>query len=114
MPSAIVPITPETNQRFTITLPVGSGNITLTFQLTWNAIGGYWFLSITDKSGNLLLDGVPVITGQYPAANVLRQYQYLGIGSAYLIPVSSGLPDGPDFSNLGKDYVLVWSDNVSV
>ncbi len=109
--SVIVPISSGTNQTVTCTLPVDSGNVTLTFNLTWNSIGGYWFMSITGANNNLLLDAVPVITGAYPAANLLRQYQYLGIGSAYVVPTANtGLPDNPSFSDLGTDFVLVWSD----
>lgn len=111
MPSVIVPLTPSLNQSLTCTLPVDSSNITLSFTFTYNAQGGYWFMSVTDASNTLLLDGVPVITGQYPAANILGQYQHLGIGSAYLVPVSSVLADNPDFDSLGSDFVLVWSDS---
>lgn len=110
MPNVVVPIASGTNQTVTCTLPVDSGNITLNFSFTWNDPGGYWWMSITDSSNNLLLDAVPVITGQYPAANILRQYAYLGIGSAYLVPTSSNLPDNPNFTELGSDFVLVWGD----
>ncbi|WP_062306562.1 phage baseplate plug family protein [Alicyclobacillus sendaiensis] len=111
MPSVVVPITSGTNQTVTCTLPVNGGNVTLTFSFTWNDVGDYWFMSITDNNGNLLLDAIPVITGQYPAADILRQYQYLNIGSAYLVPASAGLPDNPSFDDLGSDYLLVWTDN---
>src|SRR5579875_2338330 len=111
MSSVVVPITSGSNQSVTCTLPVNGANVTLTFQFTWNGQGGYWYMSITDNNGNLLLDAVPVITGQYPAANILRQYQYLNIGSAYLVPASNGLPDNPTFNDLGSDFLLVWTDN---
>lgn len=112
MPNVVVPITSGTNQTFTTTLPVDSGNITLTFAFTWNDQGSYWYMSITDSSGNLLLDGVPVITGQYPATNLLRQYQYLGIGSAYVVPAAnSGLPDNAEYTDMGSDFLLVWGDS---
>jgi len=118
MSQVVLPITAGSNQTFTSTLPVDGGNVTLTFAFTWNEQGGYWWVTITDVNGNLLLDGVPVITGLYPAANLLRQYQYLGIGSAYLVPNSATLPDNPDFSNLGtsttaglQTFSLIWSDS---
>jgi len=111
LPSVVVPIASGTNQTVTCTLPVNGGNVTLTFSFMWNDVGGYWFMSITDNNGNLLLDAIPVITGQYPAADILRQYQYLNIGSAYLVPASAGLPDNPSFDDLGSDYLLVWTDN---
>lgn len=118
MSQVALPITAGTNQSFSITLPVDGNNVTLLLALTWNDEGGYWWLTVTDASGAVLLDGLPVITGQYPAANILRQYQYLGIGSAYLIPNSSTLPDNPTFANLGtsttaglQTFTLVWSDS---
>lgn len=67
-------------------------------------------MSITDSAGSLLLDVVPLVTGDYPAANLLKQYSYLNIGSAYIVPASNNLIDNPDFTNLGTDYVLVWND----
>lgn len=114
----VLPITAGANQTITSTLPVNGGNVTLTFEFTWNAPGGYWFMSITDDNNNLLLDAVPVITGKYPAANILGPYQYLGIGSAYLVPADSSLPDNPDFNSLGTStstgstFFLIWSDSV--
>ncbi|MHB1865554.1 MAG: phage baseplate plug family protein [Candidatus Saccharimonadales bacterium] len=118
MSQVVLPITAGTNQTFTSTLPVNGGNVTLTFTFTWNAQGGYWWATITDAGGDLLLDGVPVTTGRYPAANILRQYQYLGIGSAYLVPNSATLPDNPDFTDLGtsttagsQTFSLIWSDS---
>jgi len=113
MANVIVPIASGSNQMETCTLPVDGKNVTLTFSFTWNAQGAYWYMSIADTNGNLLLDAIPVITGQYPAANILHQYQYLGIGSAYLVPASTGLPDNPTFTDLGSDFLLVWSDSES-
>ncbi|SFU71230.1 phage baseplate plug family protein [Alicyclobacillus macrosporangiidus] len=113
MASVVIPLTPGTNQSLSCTLPVDSRNITLMFQFTYNSIGGYWFMTVKDKTGTVLLDGVPLVTGQYPAANLLRQYQYLGIGSAYVVPASSALTGDPDFNSLGSDYVLVWSDTAA-
>lgn len=110
LPSVIVPLTPGSNQTLSCTLPVDSKNITMTFQFTYNAESGYWFMSVKDNTGALLLDAVPLLTGKHPAANILEPYQYLGIGSAYLVPTSNGLTDLPNFENLGTDFVLVWSD----
>ena len=109
MSSVVVPLTPSTNQTFDITLPVDSGNIKLTLAFTYNSQGQYWFMSIT-QAGQLLLDGIPLLAGAYPAGNILRQYAYLGIGSAYIVPATSTAWDSPNFDDLGTDFVLVWSD----
>jgi hypothetical protein len=109
----IIPLTPSANQSLTCTLPVDSKNITLSFTFTYNTPGGYWFMSVTDtKTNALLLDAVPMVTGEYPSADLLSQYEYLGIGSATIMPTSSLTTDIPDFSNLGTDYLLVWGDTV--
>jgi hypothetical protein len=118
MAQVMIPIVQGFNQAMTCTLPVNGSNVTLTFQFTYNTPGGYWFVSITDVSNNLLLDAIPLICGS-PPYDIVAPYQYLQIGSAYVLPTSSGLPDIPDFDTLGSPqtqstaptFQLVWSDN---
>ncbi len=120
MAKVIIPITQGLNQAMTCTLPVNGGNITLTFGFTYNTPGGYWFVSISDGNNNLLIDGLPLVVGS-PVYDILAQYQYLGIGSAYVVPNGSGLPDIPDYNTLGTSttntnspsFSLVWADNFS-
>ncbi len=118
MAQVIIPIVQGMNQTMTCTLPVNGNNVTLTFEITYNTPGAYWYMSITDSNNNLLLDAIPLICGS-PPYDILAPYQYLGIGSAYLLPTSSGLPDIPDFNTLGTSasnpnaptFQLVWADN---
>lgn len=113
MPTTILPIAPGMNQTFTCTLPVDDKNITLDFSLTYNSPGGYWFMSITNHdTGELLINSLPLLPADYPAANLLKQYSYLGIGSAAIFSVS-GDNSAPTFESLGKDHIVIWSDNVS-
>lgn len=113
MATKIIPLAPGSNQSFTCTLPIDSKNITLAFTFTYNSIGEYWFMSVTDvKTNTLLLDAVPLVTGLFPAADLLGQYTYLGIGSAAIVPVSSLAQGIPGAANLGSDFVLVWTDTV--
>ena len=108
----IIPLTAEPNQSFVCTIPVDSKNVTLFFQLRYNDIAGYWVMTLTDAStGVILLDSVPVLTGEYPAADLLGQYQYLLLGSAVLINDSGDVLDTPSDLNMGVDYKLVWSDS---
>ena len=112
MSSVVLPITPGMNQSFTCTLPVDDKNITLDFTLTYNSPGGYWFMSVADhESGKQLIDALPLLQGEYPAANLLKQYSYLGIGSATIISLS-GKDETPTFESLGKEHLVVWSDNI--
>lgn len=113
MATKVIPLMPGANQSFTCTLPIDSKNITLGFTFTWNGFAEYWFMSITDvKTNTLLLDAVPLVTGLFPAADLLGQYTYLGIGSAAVVPVSAVETGIPGKSNLGSDFVLVWTDTV--
>lgn len=106
----IVPLLPM-NQSFTCTLPIDAKNLTLAFTFIYNDVGNYWFMSVTDvRSNTMLLDAVPLVTGEYPAADMLGQYGYLGIGSALIVPTSALGIDIPHEMNLGTDYVLVWGD----
>jgi hypothetical protein len=109
----IVPLVPNINQSFNCTLPIDSKNLTLAFTFIYNAVGNYWFMSVTDtRTNTLLLDAVPLIRGEYPAADILGQYGYLGIGSALIVPTSSLGTDIPHELDLGTEYVLVWGDTV--
>lgn len=109
MSQVVVPLTPSTNQTFDIVLPIDGKNVKLTLAFTYNERGQYWFMGIS-QSGVLLLDGIPLVTGAYPAGNILRQFAYMGIGSAYIVPAANSGWDSPVFDNLGTDFVLVWSD----
>ena len=109
----VVPLTNAPNQNFRVTVDVNGKTVTLNCALRYSEMADYWVLSISDASGNLLLDSVPLLTGVWPAANILGQYGYLGIGSAYVINTgndTSSAFDSPDNTNLGDGYVLVWGD----
>ena len=109
----IVPLTVEPNQNFVCTIPVDAKNITLQFTCRYNTEAEYWFISVSDaQTGQYYIDSVPLITGVYPAADILEQYAYLGIGSATIVKIGSIAGDYPDSTNLGTDFVLVWGDTV--
>ncbi len=120
MAQVMIPLVQGTNQTLTCTLPINGGNVELTFSFTYNTPGSYWYMSITDANNTLLLDGIPLVCGS-PPYDILAPYQYLNIGSAYLVPTSSGLPDIPNFNTLGASpsnpnaptFQLIWSDNVN-
>ncbi len=108
-----IPLTTDPNQNFTTTIPINNKNITLTLDIRYNGIGGYWFMSVTDKkTGNVLIDSLPLLTGEYPSGDILHQYQYLGIGSATVVKTGNLSDDSPDSTNLGTNFVLLWGDTV--
>lgn len=113
MPYKIIPLTTDPNQNFKSTIPVDGKNLTLFFYLRYNQIAGYWWLSIGDSKNKILIDSLPLVTGDYPAANILGQYSYLNIGSCTIVKTGDLPSDIPDNTNLGTDYVMVWSDTIT-
>lgn len=69
-----------------------------------------WMMDIADSLGNPLVSSIPLLTGQFPAANILAPWDYLGIGSAFIIKQSGmgSTTDIPDDSNLGTQFLLLW------
>ena len=111
MSSQIVPLSSAPNQVFFSQLTVNGQSLTLNFTLSYSEMSGYWQLGISDVNGNQLVASVPLVTGWYPAANVLAQYQYLDIGSAYLLNTGNAPTDYPGVNDLGQ-FSLLWGDNV--
>ena len=110
MADQIIPLTSAPNQKFAVQLTVNGEPLTLNPTLSYQSMSGYWQLSIDDVNGNELIASVPLITGWYPAANLLAQYQYLEIGSAYLLNTGNASTDYPNASNIGL-FSLLWGDN---
>lgn len=112
MAYSIIPLTTDPSQSFQCTIPIDGKNITLTFLIRYNDIAKYWTMGISDSNGNLVIDNLPLVTGKYPAADLLSQYKYLGIGSATVVNISNLPTARPDDTNLGVDFYLVWSDTI--
>lgn len=82
------------NQSFSIDL--NGTSYRLTFR--WNTINASWILDIADSSGNALVSGIAIITG----ADLLEQYDYLGIGGNLLAQTDHNPDAVPTFENLGS------------
>jgi hypothetical protein len=111
MSSQIIPLNSSLVQTFAVQLTVNAQPLTLNFTLAYSTMAGYWQLDIADVNGADLVASVPLITGLYPSANLLAQYQYLQIGSAYLLNTGNAPVDYPGANNLGQ-FSLLWGDNV--
>lgn len=71
--------------------------------LNWrDAPQGGWFLDLSDASGNLLIGGIPLVTG----ADLLAQYAYLGIGGELWVQTDGDPAAVPTFDNLGSESHL--------
>jgi len=109
----IIPLTTDPDQTFNCTIPVDGKNLKLKLRVRFNTAADYWVMSIYDTASNaLILDSIPLLTGVYPAADLLGQYGYLGLGSAAIINVGNNSMDSPDSTNLGTDFLLIWGDTV--
>lgn len=77
-----------------------------TLTVKWNPFAEAWVLDIADNSGNALVSGIPIITG----ADLLAQYEYLGIGGKLIAQTDHDPNVVPTFQNLGSTghlfYVL--------
>lgn len=104
-----IPLNSQPNQSFRITIPQGETNLALEMYVYWNEIAQYWQLNLRDLiTDTQLIYGLPLLFSNTPAENILGQFQYWGIGSAYLIPISENLDGEPTSDQLGTDYVLIW------
>jgi hypothetical protein len=108
----LIPLTTSPNQTFQSTLAVDGKNITLELNLKYAEIAEYWIVKITNSDKVVLLDSVPLVPGGYPADNILEQYGYLGIGSAFIVKSSNVAADYPSDTTLGTDFLLVWGDTL--
>jgi hypothetical protein len=110
-----VPLITTKSQQFTITLYINGSNQSFKFIIMWNHIADYWVLTIINLINSAyIIDSVPLVTGQINtnSLNILRQFDYLEIGRAYLVPsVSVPKTDYPDNTNLDSEFELVWDDN---
>jgi hypothetical protein len=108
----VIPLDSSPNQKLQVSVSVDTDNIILNLSITYNRMHDYWTMDIADSENVPLVVGLPILSGNYPAANLLEQYAYLEIGSVYIINASSVVLDSPDDVSLGTDFVLVWGDNV--
>ena len=105
-----IPLTNQPNQNFTCTIPLDDTNVTLQFYLFWNRIAEYWQMSITDVStGTMLIDSLPMLYGGGYYENILAQYEYLGIGSAFIYPLVSNPPNSPGVEDWDENFILLWA-----
>lgn len=110
MSAQIVPLDNSAQQNLAVALNVDGLVLRLRLSIAYSEMAGYWVMAIADAAGNLLLASVPMITGNWPAANLLAQYGYLRIGSAYIINAGQISADYPNAIELGNSFVLLWDD----
>jgi hypothetical protein len=103
---SIVPMQAVSNHTFSAVIPFNDQNVELTFTMHYNEIGNYWFIDIT-QDDQMLLSAYPLI----PAQDILEQFQYLGIGHAYIVPRAQISSQFPNYETLTTEWAVVWGDD---
>lgn len=108
----VIPLDSTPDQEFNVTVEVSGISIPLFLHLRYNTEGEFWKMDVMDgRDHKMLIAGVPFLTGEYPAADILAQFQHLGIGSALIIEATDQTAEEiPGLFDLGTDFVLVWGD----
>lgn len=107
-----IPLTNSPNQTFRVTVPVNNVNKTFMIKLSFNEQANYWNFSLYDSYAEQpIMVNIPLLCSQYKFANILRQQNYLKIGSLYVAPVNLTTNSAPDDEDIGSNYILVWADN---
>jgi hypothetical protein len=109
----IIPLVPAPNQSFSTTVKINGGKtVKMAVFIRYNDIAGYWIMDLSDSVTKApILGSIPVVPGDYPASNILEPYDYMQIGSAYVVNINNMAQEMPTVSNLGTDWLLVWGDN---
>lgn len=103
---SIIPLEAIPNKTTSCKIPVDGQNLLLLFTLTYNELAKYWVVEIKNSNGKSLVSALPVI----PAENILEQFKYLKIGSAYILPRQTVKEEWPSYETLNSNWYLVWSD----
>ncbi len=105
-----IPITNQPNQSFRVSMPQGEINLPLSFYVYWNRTASYWQMDIQSiATGDDLIVGLPLLSAEHPAQNILEQFEYLDIGEAYVVPVSANPPTSHPLENdWDSNYILLW------
>lgn len=102
---SVIPITSAPNQTFSCKIPVDNKNLVLHFKTRYNEVAGYWLITLSTNDA-VLLRNLPVLS----AENILEQFAYMEIGSAYITKSEAVTEPWPTSDTLGTVWSLVWSD----
>lgn len=109
----IIPTSPAPDNTMAVTVDVNGEKIPLLLRFRYNVIGQYWWIDVANAVTNkMYVAGVPLVTGEYPAANLLEQFHHLGIGKALIASMTDTPPtEIPTDRNLGIEFALAWGDD---
>ena len=114
MSAQIVNLNNAPNQLMAVSLQLSGKTVRVQVELSWNRIGSFWVASVYDQAGNPLVTSLPLLTGDWPAGNLMAPFDYLGIGTWCMINQNGAATDWPNAQNLGVGFVLLVDDNKPV
>jgi len=94
-----IPLRAE-QQKIGITL----GETSYFLVVTWCDPQQYWVMDILDDAETRLVGGIPFITG----ANLLAQYEYLGIPGSMVVQTDTDALAVPTYENMGSTAHLYY------
>jgi len=99
-----IPLSSSTPQKLHISLSGVDYTLSLTWNTYANAGAGLWMLQIGDTLENVLVSGIPLVTG----CDLLEQFGYLGIVGALLVQGAGNPANVPTFNDLGSGSHLFY------
>lgn len=104
-----IPLTTTPFDQKTFKLTLGDNrNIDILLKLRYYDLYELWVADVCDNTtGAELVVGMPLV----PGIDLLGQYAYLNIGSAYMVAVEPTTQEQPDNTTLGTTWVLLWGDS---
>lgn len=89
-----IPLKPSTPTIMNIVLGANEYNLRFTYN---KARDGAWILDIADASFNLLLAGLPLVSGD----DLFAPYRYLGFSGSMIVTTDRGTGEVPGFDDFG-------------
>ena len=114
MPWVVIPVTSDPdNTMAVINVDINGERMQFLFRFRFNVSMEYWFMDVSNAvDGTPYLSGIPLVTGEYPAADLLEQFHYKGIGRAVIVKMmDTPTTDIPKEKNLGVEFTLSWGDD---
>lgn len=96
-----IPLAPSKPVDLHTTLDGVAYNLRLTFNI---AQGGCWILDIGDAVGNMIVVGIPLVSG----SDLLAQYRHLGFTGSLVVTTDRGAGEVPGFADLGRTAHLFY------
>lgn len=104
--------TEDLNQRDRVVLNINGKNTVLFLKLRWHKKISKWLMSIFDEDNQPVLRNIPLVSGyDYPAADLLKQFEHLNVGHASVMPSvnhpTTPIPSAGNFSPY-SEWGLMW------